>query len=149
MKNGSLIVAFAFLIGSSAFAQQSKFSALKSEGHEGGHGRIHQCMEEGWDETSPTDEQDAQLAAILSEVRAVVEANKPAMHEAHHALMGAWKKHPVMKDEVVAAEAQMSAAMAPVKAAMRDAGIGMLNLLDADQRALYDSAFMECMHSEE
>jgi hypothetical protein len=142
------VVVSAFLFSMAGFAGTPGFSVLdqgQDPGQEHGGGKIGRCMHEGWDATSPTDDQNTQAAAFVQAAKAVVDEHKDGIHQGMHDLMAAWKQHPVSRDSVIAAETELHGHFVPVQEAVRDAQIDILNLLSDDQRTEFDSAFMDCM----
>ena len=148
----------AFLLASTAFAGSPDFTAFNLDdatppapapapapGHPHG-GKLHQCMRQAWKMSSPTQDQNKAAHDFVAAVRAVMTQHKDGLHQGMTALKAAWKKYPIAKDEVVAAEASFHEHMMPVKEAVRDAHIGILNLLTAEQRGTFDAAFTSCMH---
>lgn len=143
-----LLVLCAALVSFPAFAISSPdFGALEDSGQQmvTPHKKMHRCLKRGWRASRPSDEQKAQAETIMADAKAVMAEHKDAIVMGVQAMKDAWKKHPVSKDEVVAAENTLKEHIMPVKEAFRDAGIEVLNLLSAEQRTNFDTAFESCL----
>jgi hypothetical protein len=128
-------------------ADFSAFDADQGHDHHGhGHGKMGACMKEAWAATKPSDDQNKQAGAFCETAKAVIDANKDAAKSAMQGLMTEWMKQPVSRDGVIAAEGTAETAFAPIKGAVRDTKISILNLLTADQRKAFDQEFIECLH---
>lgn len=122
------------------------YSAMANEG--GHDNKMHQCVHKGFESAKISEEQHKQIHGYMMNAKNVMKEHKEAIHNGMQSMMTAWKKHPISKDEVVAAEGNLQQHMTPVKVAMRDSMIDSLNVLSADQRKDFDSAFASCMKSE-
>ena len=136
----------ALFISVSAFAMKPDFSAFDHDGGNGGD-KMRTCMKDAWYSADPSEVQNQQAHYFMMGVKAVYEANKEGIMQGMHSMMAAWKKHPVSKDEVVAAEGGLKEHLTPVTEALRDGHINVINLLSIDQRAAFDEAFKACMEN--
>lgn len=115
-------------------------------GHQGRQEKMHKCLHDGMKAAELTEDQHHQIHQNMMAAKQVKMDHKDAIHEGMRVMMEAWKQHPIVKADVVAAEENLKAHKMPVKAAMRDAMIDSLNLLSADQRQKFDAAVMACIH---
>ncbi|MGE0616404.1 MAG: hypothetical protein AB7P04_12260 [Bacteriovoracia bacterium] len=129
------------LISSAAFAETVDFADLK----ENGAGKVHECMHEAWKAADTSDEQNNKAGEIIAGARDVMKKNKEAIQKAMKGMMVAWKAHPISRDAVIAAEKGLMEAGAPVHGAIRDAQVGVINLLSKEQREVFNEVFMECV----
>ncbi len=120
--------------------------AIDYLGEHGKGDKLHACVHAGFKSSEMSDEQHKTVHEAMMGAKAVMESHKDAIRAGMGEMMAAWKKHPVVKDEVAAAEANLTSHFAPVKEAMRDALITGLNVLSDEQRGKFDHAFMHCMH---
>jgi len=132
------------VLSASAFAGSPDFSAI----NDGGHGRdFEKCAHQAWNSTNPSDDQNTQAKAELEKIKAVYDANKEAIDAGKADAKAAWESYPVDRDQVIATEEALTAAVKPVREAHRDGMITILNLLSAEQRATFDASLKECMGS--
>ena len=108
-------------------------------------GKMKKCAKESWNASSPSDSQKMQAAAFYAEAKAVYEMHKEGLKSAKAQMHMAWMKHPLVRDEVIAAESSLLTHFMPVKDAFRDAGLYTLNVLDPTQRAVFNNAFHTCL----
>lgn len=135
-----LIVLLA-LITTPAFA--ADFSGIL-ENHPGE--KMHECVHAGFQSTNMTEEQHTVVHKAMMDAMAVMDQHKDGIHAGMRAVMGAFSKHPIDRNEVVSAEVNLKVDMEPVREAMRDSLITGINVLSSEQRSLFDHAFMQCMH---
>lgn len=161
----SLGLVSALLFSTLAFAAAPDFAALENDNgavvqpaqpalpsqpaepekpHHGHHG-LRICKRAGWEAAQPTAEQTEKAKEIIQSVKSVVQQNREAIHAAKKGVFEAWKKHPISKEEVKAALHALHEAKKPVKEAILDARISILNLLSDQQRTAFDHAFIECV----
>src|SRR5437773_11851900 len=133
------------LLSGAAFAAMPSFKNFDAGDEPHQPSKLGQCMRTAWESTQPTDDQNQQAQAQCAELKTVVDAHKDAIKTDAQALMVAWSHHPVSRDEVVAAEKALHDEIVPVKEAIRDAGINILNLLSQEQRDEFNQTFIGCM----
>lgn len=138
-----LLISVASMMSISAYARTS--AAYAKLDHGGDMGRFHQCMKEAWFDAEPTDEQNENAQAVLAQLKAVFDEHMPAVRDALAALAAAWHEHPITQAKVVAAEGSLTTAAGPIKSALRDGVIEVINLLSDEQRAEFDDSFEYCM----
>jgi hypothetical protein len=69
----------------------------------------------------------------------------PAVRTAMQALKATLAKHPISKAEVNSAVEGVHRVGDPLKQAVQDAKIDVINLLSADQRKTFDNVMTRCM----
>ncbi len=137
------------LFSMSSFAFSSGLTPMAGdEDHGGEHqDKVHNCVHAGMDAAKTTDDQHKVIHGHMVAMMQAKKDHAQGLHEGMHAMKLAWSKHPVSTEEIMAAEALMNSHTSPIKAAVRDALIGVVNVLTVEQRPLFDHAFMTCMHS--
>ena len=143
-----LLILCATLVSFPAFAVTSPdFSSLEDSHQQmmAPQKKMHRCIKRGWRAARPSEEQKAQAETLMADAKAVLAEHKDAIVSGVQAMKDAWKKHPVSRDEVVAAENALKEQIMPVKEAFRDAGIEVLNLLSGEQRTSFDAAYTGCI----
>jgi hypothetical protein len=108
-------------------------------------GQSDKCYGKAFRATKPSDEQKESAQAVHEAIKKVFEDNKSAMEAAASDYMAAMMNHPIVMDEAVAAAHALGEAVHPVQAAIFTGAITIVNLLSADQRAIFDRVIHRCM----
>jgi hypothetical protein len=103
------------------------------------------CFMKAFMAAHPTDEQTAKAHAIAADIKKIADENKPAMEDAAKAFMSVMMQHPIPRDSAHAARTALNSSVQPVTDAAFDGVISTINLLDADQRQLFNHAMYDCM----